>query len=293
MTIEAARPLVAVGYLLGTIGIPALGLVLLIIGLVQRSGSKTAAPQYPYPPVPPPGYPQQPGYPQAQGYPQTQGYPQAQGYPPPGYPQQPPTYPGGYPNPYYAPPQPTAKRGTALIVIGSLLLAFGLLGAVARLATHSERQQSAVSGPTSQTIAPTTDSTPGAALQVGQCITSAGFQSRMFLDAHDCSDVMSTFLLAAKGDQTAMCPDGKRDDSMYSVLKSDAVTLCFEPNMQVGKCYIPDDTTASFMYASCQKDGFKVHLRLDGTTDTSACLGSKAVAFPDPAVVYCIVPASP
>jgi hypothetical protein len=54
-TIEAARPLVAVGYLIGAIGIPVLGLVLLILGLVQRSRSKTAAPQYPYPPMPPGG----------------------------------------------------------------------------------------------------------------------------------------------------------------------------------------------------------------------------------------------
>ncbi|MGB8407199.1 MAG: hypothetical protein WCE30_24370 [Mycobacterium sp.] len=271
-TIEAARPLVAVGYLIGAIGIPVLGLVLLILGLVQRSRSKTAAPQYPYPPMPP-------------------GYPPPR-YPQPGYPPQPPSYP----NPYYPPPPPPppAKRGTALIIIGALLVAFGLLGVVGRLAANSTRHESTVSLPTSQPTTQTTDSTPGAALQVGQCITSAGFRSRMFLDAHDCNDVTSTFLLSAKGDQTATCPDGKRDDSIYSVLKNDAVTLCFEPNMQVGKCYTPDDATASISYsASCAQGDLKVQLRIDGTTDTGPCLGTKAIAFPDPAVVYCIVPASP
>lgn len=157
MTIEAARPMVAVGEMVGTFAIPAIGLILLIIGFTQRSRS-TTTPQHPYPPQLPPGYPP-PGYPQ--GYPQ-QGYPQPgyppqnyppQGYAPPGYPPQQFGHPAAQPGPYpYQPP--ATKRGTALIIIGAVLLAFGLLGLVGRAAGHSTRTHtSAGMNPTSITMA--------------------------------------------------------------------------------------------------------------------------------------------
>jgi len=153
-TIEAARPMLIVGEIMGTLGIPALGLVLLIVGIIQRGRSSTATPPYPYPPQAPPGYPPT-SYP-PQSYPPT-GY-APPGYPPQGYPQQgyppqqfgqPVPQPGPYP---YQPP--ATKRGTALMVIGGLLLAFGLLGIVGRVATHD-------SGPhRSAGMAPTSIATP-------------------------------------------------------------------------------------------------------------------------------------
>lgn len=278
-SIEAARPLVAVGELIGGLGICGLGLVLLIVGLVQRSRSGTTPqPQYPYPPHAPPGYPQ--------------GYaPQQFGYPPP----PPAAYPNGYPSPY--PPPQARKRGTALIVVGAVLLAFGLLGVVGRL-SHSTAAFSTGAHSTSRTTRTTSPQDPyaqtGMGLKVGDCISSTAFEARMFLEASDCGDVMSTYLLASKGDSSATCPDGKRDGSVYSVLENAETTMCFEPNMVAGKCYqVPEGTTALFAYsAACGPEDFKVLTRFAGADANSCPDGTRAIAFPDPAVLYCIIPAS-
>ncbi|ORB57549.1 hypothetical protein BST42_00475 [Mycolicibacterium rhodesiae] len=88
-----------------TLLIPAVGVLLLVLGLRDRSKARRMQPPYPG------GYPPPPGY----------GPP---GYPPPGYP------PPGYPP---MPPQrSTAGRG--LITAGAILIAVGLAGAVGRVA---------------------------------------------------------------------------------------------------------------------------------------------------------------
>ena len=143
VTLLAADP-DTVGYRIGSIfGIllfPTLGLILLIVGLRQRSaaGRQPFPPQPGYPPPPGYGPPGHPGYPPAPGYgppgfppPGQHGYPPQPympGAPPPGYPQQ---WGGGYPP--VPPPQPKS-RGTALIVIGAILLALSLLGILGRAA---------------------------------------------------------------------------------------------------------------------------------------------------------------
>jgi hypothetical protein len=279
--------MVAVGEIFGLIGICILGLALLIAGLVARSRPSPAQnPQqspYPYPPQVPPGYLQS-------------------GYPPPGYPPQqfgyPPPPPGSYPPPYPGPYPPSVKKqGTALIIIGAVLLAFGLLGVVVRLSRHNTTADASSSSrthssPTASTQAPFRQT--GSGLKVGECISSTAFEARMFLQAGDCNDVMSTYLLASKGDGSAMCPDGKRDGSVYSVLENDETTLCFEPNMVAGKCYrVPKGTTALFTYAGlCGPEDFKVLTRSDGTGGDNCPTGTKSISFPEPPVRYCIVPAS-
>jgi len=84
---------------------PALGVLLLVLGLRERSKARRAQA------LPPPGYPGYPPYPPP-------GYP-PQGYPPQGYPPVPP-------------PRPTAGRG--LIIAGTILIALSLVGTVSRVA---------------------------------------------------------------------------------------------------------------------------------------------------------------
>lgn len=93
------RPALLIGEVIGTLLFPAVGITLLIVGLIQQSKANRARPVYPaYPP--PPGYP---------------AYP-----PPPGYPAYPP------------PPRSTAGRG--LIIAGSVVLVLSLIGMAGKAA---------------------------------------------------------------------------------------------------------------------------------------------------------------
>src|SRR5262245_53576497 len=97
------------GLTIGALMVPLIGLILLIVGIVERTRSQN------HPPPLPPGYPASP-YPQ----PPTGYGPQV----PPGYPPFPPT-PSGPPYPPYPPPGnwPPLRpkpRGTALIVAGAV-----------------------------------------------------------------------------------------------------------------------------------------------------------------------------
>lgn len=103
----------SVGYVLGSLLaallVPAIGVLLLVLGLRQRSKSRREQGPPGYPPYPQQPYPGQP-------------YPgQAPGYPTPGYP--------AYPPP--PPPPPQKTRGTALIAIGAVVLVLGLFAVAA------------------------------------------------------------------------------------------------------------------------------------------------------------------
>lgn len=252
----------SVGYLLGGLLIPGLGLLLLILGLVRRSSSRSQ-------PSGPPGYPPgpypQPGYPQ--GYPQP-GYPQP-GYPPAGYPQQP-----GYPPAYGAPPK---KRGTVMIVIGVVLLVLGLLGLAGRMASRTSESSSRSGG--------------SGGLAVGDCITGDQYVAAdMNPTPVSCSDAKSVYELASKGDRSATCPDGKRDDSDYAVLMNESRIYCFILDVEEGECFDIDETSRLVAPVACSDPNAvtKIVKRVDGSTDTAVCeSGARAVAFPEPARVYC------
>ncbi|OBF46182.1 hypothetical protein A5719_01550 [Mycolicibacterium peregrinum] len=288
------------GYVIGTLFIPGLGLLLLILGLVRRSSSQSKSSGQPgYPPsYPQPGYPQgypQPGYPQ--GY-QQPGYPPSypqQGYQP-GYPQQ-PGYPPVPPQAYGAPPK---KSGTALIVIGAILLVLGLLGLAGRMATRASestsRSESNSSSASSSSAVPGTSSNPGSSqsgasgdLAVGECITSDQYATAgMDLTPSGCSNPDAIYELVSKGGGSATCPDGKRADSDYSVLMDDSRTYCFILNFEEGECFNLDDKLASLVECSDPNAVIKIVQRVDGSTDPAVCgSGSRAVAFPEPARVYC------
>ncbi|MGA5538190.1 LppU/SCO3897 family protein [Mycolicibacterium nivoides] len=256
------------GYLLGALLIPGLGLLLLILGLIRRSssGSKPSGqPGYPPGAYPQPGYP--PGYPQP-GYPQ-QGYPQQPGYPPVA------------PSAFGAPPK---KSGTALIVIGVVLLVLGLLGFAGRMASRtSESSRGSDFGSSS--------SGSSGGLAVGDCITGDEYAAAdMNLTAISCSDAEAVYELASKGGRSATCPDGKRDDSDYAVLMNESRTYCFILDVEEGECFDINEASKRVTPVECSDPNAvtKIVKRVDGSTDTAVCeSGARAVAFPEPARVYC------
>ena len=248
------------GELIGFFGIPAVGLILLIAGLRRRSQAGRQAP----PPSPM-------GQPPASPYPY--GYPHPYGYPPTGPAAGYPAQPGPYPAPY---PQPPRQRssGTALIVTGSILLAFGILGFIGRLGDVSSQSEKSA--------------------RVGQCITQADYQDGNVTAApRDCAKPDSIFEVAAKGDASANCPDGKLEGSVYSFLRRGVTTLCLMINLEQGRCYTVSGTgeNLSFVNADCASAGLrlKVAKRDDDSSDQTLCpADTKPISYPHPARLYCL-----
>ena len=151
-----------VGALMVSLGIPLIGLICLVIGLWDRSRRhRQAHPGYPYPPGPPAP---------PMGYPGPYPGPPYPAYPPYGYPQ-----------------QRTAKSATALIIIGAVLLAFGILGNFARVAADMAGR-----------------SRPGAtdtSMSVGECITQSAYVAQSFgsRPENDCANPANVDQLATKG----------------------------------------------------------------------------------------------
>jgi hypothetical protein len=202
------------------------------------------------------------------------------GYPPPGgpvagYPNlpAPPPYPPPYPAPY---PQPARRgsSGTALIVTGSILLAFGVLGFIGRLTDVASQSEKSA--------------------RVGQCITQADFQSgNVTATPRDCAGFDAIFEVASKGDASANCPDGKLEGSAYSFLRKGSTTLCLMVNLKQSQCYTVSGTgdDLSFALADCAGSGIRMRVarRDDDSSDHSLCPpGTKAISYPNPARLYCL-----
>lgn len=241
---------VRAGRLMFSLGVPAIGFLCLVIGLVERSRGRRRAPVYPPPPYPP-GFPVNPGYP----------YP-----PPPGY----PAY-SSYP------PRPrTPKSATALITVGAVLLAFGILGNAVRVLSGHH-----------------TDSL----LRVGQCITESDYAAHHFNDpaSGGCTDPAATYELAFKGGASQSCPDGKQDHSIYERASNHETTLCFMINLRQDQCYevTRDGEAVSMKPDACNESGplhVRVSRRIDGSSDKTQCAtDERGIAYPVPARVYCLV----
>jgi hypothetical protein len=173
------------GFAIGTLMIPLIGLILLIVGLVERARSQKQ------PPPMPPGYFPQSSPPSQFGPP----------YPPPpsGYaPQAPPVYPPATYTPgapdYPPPPghwprlQRPKPRGTWLIVTGAVILGLSLLGGVVRAAESSN-----MSG--SSTDSDLGHLSPANSLTVGQCVADDEF-GQGAPEPIDCSNLIATMELA-------------------------------------------------------------------------------------------------
>lgn len=248
------------GVIIGALLFPLTGLTLLIVGLVQRFRS-------PQVPLVQPQW--NPGY--GAAYPPPTQWSQPGQWQQPG---QPPYYP--QPGQWPAPPRPPKKRGTGLIIAGTVLLVLSLLGIVGRagLSANSVR-----------------------GLDVGDCVTESEFGERNAKPV-SCSDPEAVMELASKGGADSDCPDGKgRKNTDYTTLFWDNGTLCFAANFIEGKCYATHMFATSgppFTLEDCGGSGAEVKVveRIDGTTDDGRCpSGTKPVSYVEPARLYCLQPA--
>lgn len=252
------------GMAFGALMIPLVGLILLIVGVVERRRSQQEPPRI----LPPPGYP---------GAPYPAGPPP--GYPPPYPPAPPPGYPPHHP-PYGAPPPRPKPRGTGLIVTGAVILGLSLLGGVVRAADSS--------------TAPSATTTE---LTVGQCVTSDDYRSATGAPppATDCTDPDAILEVTARGDGSSTCPDGRRpEDTDYTTLFWSDLTLCFAPNFTEGSCYtinITDDVDEPpYVRVDCDAPGTRLRIvqRSDGATDDTQCTSGTPVFYSELARLYCI-----
>lgn len=262
-----------IGVVLGGLAIPVIGVVLVVVGLYQRSKARRARAPYP-PPWPPPPYP---------GAGPT-GYPPPQ----PGYPPPPPGAfpPGGYPP--APPPKTTAGRG--LIIGGSILVAATVVSAVVRGASGMG------DAPASDTTAPP--------VAMGQCISGAAMSSGLIRDKDiaDCDDPDAVFEVVSIGGPDASCPDGRKVDTRFARWTNQAATVCFIPNLATDRCYrtVKGQPTQTNPYRSdtiqlvdCSDSSaeFKVVRRAD-TVDFGLCPpGAHQILFTEPARTYCTAPA--
>lgn len=173
-------------------------------------------------------------------------------------------------------PRPRASSGTALIVIGSILLGFGVLGFIGN-ASHVlqqvERSESSAN--------------------VGQCIAQSNMRANNTTPApaQDCAKPDSIFEVAAKADGHATCPDGKLQDSLYAYLFDGTTTLCLMLNFKQGQCYTASGTAEDLKFSAADCDGSVVRVakRVDGSSDVALCpAGTKPISYPTPARLYCL-----
>jgi hypothetical protein len=178
------------------------------------------------------------------------------------------------------------RSRAALIVTGAVILGLSLLGGVGRASMSGS----------------STDSDLGRldadnSLTVGQCVADDEF-GQGAPEPIDCSNSIATMELASRGGANADCPDGKgRDDTDYTTLFWEDATMCFAANLIERNCYavnMESTSEAPFIFEACNdpRATIKVVQRFDGTTDAAQCpTGTKPIAYPQPARLYCIEPA--
>jgi hypothetical protein len=168
------------------------------------------------------------------------------------------------------------------------MLALGGLGIIGNFASAASKS------------AEKSRNTPDTSMRVGECITQMAYLAQSFTSSpdNDCANPANTYLLAAKGDSSATCPDGKRDHSVYDRYTDDSTILCFALNLIQDQCYqlAGDLHNPRVSLGECGdiRPGLvTVVRRIDGSADKSQCpAGSKGVSYPVLARVYCLARAS-
>jgi hypothetical protein len=131
--------------------------------------------------------------------------------------------------------------------------------------------------------------------EAGDCVSlSAETDDRADVDTLDCSDDKASYQVGKVLDTTdATCPE----EGLYTEIVpaggvGDGYKLCLLPNMAEGACYRPDDAGTGFVKTECAgQETFKVTKVVKGSTDLEACPDGAGMAYPEPAVTYCLAPA--
>lgn len=170
---------------------------------------------------------------------------------------------------------------TVMIFVGVVLTLIGGLGLSGSIGRQAQHLSSGVGGSSSTQV-----------LAVGDCVTDKDVQARdMAARPTDCSDRNAVFELASSGGPTAVCPDGKREDSVYSVLMNRSLTYCFILNLREGRCYNAAHTYAiSPRLCADPTATMKVARRADGSVEPGVCgVDARPTTYPLPARTYCFV----
>ena len=130
---------------------------------------------------------------------------------------------------------------------------------------------------------------------LGECITSSDFLAeRGNAEPINCGSEAAKYEVAFVGGGAATCPDGKREDSLYSVLVTSSQTLCFIANFSEGSCYrFVSPTDIRPESCTSPQANMRVDRRIDGTTDKAQCPeGSVGASYPEPPRLFCFGPLS-
>ncbi len=130
--------------------------------------------------------------------------------------------------------------------------------------------------------------------EVGDCVSvSAESDNRAEVDTLDCSADQASYKVGKVLDATdATCPE----DGLYTEIvpaggAGDGYKLCLLPNMAEGSCYKAADGSG-FVKTDCTgPDTFKVTKVIQGSADLEACPDGAGMAYPEPAVTFCLAPA--
>ena len=240
----------SLAYLAGYLSLPITGIVMLIIGIAQRTGSRTNA-----------AAPAPHAHPGA--WPSSQHHHRAHPYP-----LQPP---------HYGPlsPPPRSRAGTPLIVAGAVVVIITMLGAVGRVSTASHPTTSpgridvgdcltAENLKRSGTLKPIDCGDPQANFELAAMSGSAQCPDKPI------SDTAYVYLTTA---DTTMC--------FIPVLAQGA---CFRAD----SVYTVFDA-AECADRSAGAKLLRVAKRIDGSTDKALCpTATKSLAYPQPARLYCL-----
>ncbi len=164
-----------------------------------------------------------------------------------------------------------------MIVVGSILLGFGVLGILSQAGKVASRAGHSAHSAT-----------------VGQCVGAFSVRdNNLNPSPQDCDKPDSTLEVAAKGGRSTNCPDGKREGSDYSILFDGTTTLCLLLNLTQDQCYSVSgpENNPTFVATSCDSSlpGIKVVTRVDGSTNAELCpAGTKPISYPSPARLYCL-----